>query len=153
MDIKTYLNKAARYCARYETCAFDLQKKLYQWKVPEQFHDQIIEYLINNKFIDHERYTQSFVHDKFLLNNWGKRKIAHQLRQKHIPEDLITKALEQIDEHQYRQVLKKILLRKKETIKAGDTLSIKQKLITFAAGRGFEPEIIYPVVDELLNDE
>ncbi len=153
MDIKTYLNKAAQYCARYETCIFDLRQKLFKWKVPQEFHDQIIDYLLKNEFINEKRYAHSFVHDKFFLNGWGKRKIIYLLEQKHIPHQFISKALEQIDDQSYKDTLKKILLRKKTTIKSNDTLSLRQKLITFATGRGYEPEIVYLVVDELLKSE
>ncbi len=92
MDIKPYLNKAAAYCARYETCVSDLKKKLYKWKIPEQLHEQIIEYLIENGFIDQRRYARSFAHDRFYLNGWGRRKIYFQLRQKDIDEQDIFQA-------------------------------------------------------------
>ncbi len=151
MDIKPYLNKAARYCARYETCTHDLRQKLYKWQVPEQFHTQIIDYLTDQGFIDDQRYAQSFVHDKFYLNGWGKRKIEYHLRQKNIPSDIISLALEEIDIEEYKNTLRKLLIRKKDTIKTTDPFALKQKLITFAANRGFEPDIIYTIVDELLK--
>jgi len=151
MDIKPFLDKAARFCARYETCIFDLRNKLHKWHVPEELHDQIIEYLVENKFIDERRYAQSFVHDKFYLNHWGKRRIYYALIQKQIPEKAINLALEQIDTQDYISTLKNLLTKKAQTIKTDDSLILKQKLINYAVGRGYEPEVIYAIVNELLN--
>ena len=41
--------------------------------------DSITDRLVDENFINEQRYTQAFVHDKFSLNRWGKNKIAATL--------------------------------------------------------------------------
>ena len=153
MEIKKFLNKAAKYCARYETCIWDMKIKLKKWQIPEHFHNQIIDYLVKNKFIDEKRYVQSFVHDKFYINHWGKRKIYHYLKQKNLDDNYIILSLEQIDQGDYINTLKKIIINKKKQLSKEKTQIIKQKLLNFAINRGFEPELVHSIVDKIIKSD
>ncbi|MEA3505179.1 MAG: RecX family transcriptional regulator, partial [Bacteroidota bacterium] len=68
--------KAAYYCAQQEHCIFDVRKKLFQWGVETSYHDEIIEYLLEDNFINETRYANSFCIGKFHQNKWGRKKIS-----------------------------------------------------------------------------
>ena len=71
-----------RYCSKAEHCIDDVRQKLWTWKVPTEEHDDIINTLIDNNFINEQRYAEAFVKDKFRFNHWGRIKISLMLRAK-----------------------------------------------------------------------
>ena len=76
-------------------------------------------------------------------------KISQGLMQKRIPDSLIHHALSTIDEEEYRDTLSKALLKKKELLNIEDGFKLKQKLLAFATSRGFEPDLIWDVLNEM----
>ena len=69
------LHRAAALCSAGEQCIFDIREKLLRWGIAPNDSKEIIEKLIQGKFIDEERYCKSFVNDNFRFNKWGKVKI------------------------------------------------------------------------------
>jgi regulatory protein len=72
-----------------------------------------------------------------------------ELKLKNIPEILIEKGVKEIDEQEYIQVLKNMILKKKREIKPGKSFIIREKIINFATGKGYEMQIILDVLKEL----
>ncbi len=142
------LNKAMYLCSKAEKCKFDIRKKLYDWKVNPYEHDKIINQLEEQKFIDEERYVKYYVRDKFEFNKWGKIKIRTMLFQKNIPENLINNALSELSEKKYIETLEYLLKQKRKSIINEDKFKQKQKLIRFAASRGFEPDLILKILEK-----
>ena len=151
MDAKKALSRAAAYCSRQERCVYDVERKLEAWEVePEEF-GAIIERLIKEKFIDEERYSGFFARDKFRFNGWGKVKIRWALKHKNIADPVIGKALDGIDDEEYAQKLKGLLKNKFRQIKGKkDGYETKAALIRFAQSKGYEPELIYSVIEEIV---
>ncbi|WP_455498961.1 regulatory protein RecX [Coprobacter sp.] len=136
------LHKAAAYCSSSEQCRYDITEKLRRWGVENEDVLKIIEHLVQQNFIDEARYSKGFVNDKFRFNKWGRIKIIHALRQKKIPENLISEAINTIDKDQYVKTLREILETKCKGMKATDNYDMQAKLFRFAVSRGFEPDII-----------
>lgn len=134
-------------CSKGEKCKSDIRKKLYDWKAkPEEF-DRIIGELVKQQFIDEERYTNYYVKDKFRFNKWGRIKIKAMLFQKQIPENLILEALGKIKEEDYIEMLINVIKDKQKNIRETDTYKKKVRLLQFASGRGFEPNLILKVLE------
>jgi regulatory protein len=138
------IEKARRYCLRGEKCKQDVLQKLFQWKIPESFHSDIIEQLINERFIDETRFAQSFVHDKYLISKWGKKKIYYALKNKQVNDVTIRDALDNIDEERYLKNLEDIAQGKIKVLKRkNDSEYIQRnKLMAFLLQRGFEMDEI-----------
>ena len=145
------LVKAQNMCAYQEKCEYDIRKKLYDWKAKPEDFDDIINQLIQDKFIDEQRYAISFVKEKFRFNKWGKIKIEYTLKQKNIPSKLINKALNEINEIDYNSVLEKELLKKLISIKDTDEYTIKSKLSRFAISKGFENGKVFDMISAILE--
>ena len=143
--------KAQNICAQQEKCESDIRKKLYDWKANPIDFDEIIKNLINDKFIDEQRYAISFAKEKFRFNKWGKIKIEFALRQKKISSNYILNALSEIDESEYDSVLENELTKKLKTIKDTDEYTIKSKLSRFAISKGFENGKVFDMVSTILN--
>jgi len=136
------LRRMAAYCSRAERCSWDLRRKMEEWEIPAEQQNQIIQQLQKEKFLDEERYCKAFVNDKTKYNRWGINKIRFELRKKKLPEPLIREALKNIDPEENRERLRLLIEQKKKSVKGKNEWEIRQKLMRFAASRGFSQEDI-----------
>ena len=143
------LNKAATYASRYEHCESEVREKLLAWGGSNEEVNEIIAYLIKERYIDNQRYANSYTKDKFRFNHWGKYKISMMLRSKDIDSDTIEEALSQIEEEEYLEKLQQILHDKLRSLKYSSEYEKKGKLFKFAQSRGFESSAISKVIDSL----
>jgi regulatory protein len=146
------LKKAQYICSRQEKCRADIQKKLFEWKVEPKDQLWILEQLEKERFIDETRYCGFFVRDKFRLNKWGKTKIEFELKAKLIPDQIIREALKTIDETEYQETCRLLLIQKSKTLKGLEPSLITEKLIRFGYSRGFEADLIYKLAGILITD-
>lgn len=129
------------YCSRSEHCVLDVLNKLYAAGLGEEESDEIVQCLVEQGYIDEQRYANAFVNDKFRFNKWGKLKITHALRQKKIPTVVIQIALDTLDEDAYSHVLLQLIEAKKKTVK-GTAAQQKAAVMRFAVSRGFELDLV-----------
>lgn len=144
-------NRVASQCVLREYCRADWYRKLLTAGLTQQQVEKVLDRLEDEKFIDEERYCRSFVHDKLYYDRWGRIKISYSLRQKAIANEHIEAAMSTINEEEYLEILKEIIRQKSRSIKAENDYERRQKLARFAAGRGFEPGLIFKTLD--LDDE
>ncbi len=143
------LDKMARYCAYQERCVKDVREKLKTFDIAQEAKDEILDYLLDNRFVNDERYAKSFVRGKVNQSGWGLNKIRFHLLQKGIDKDIIDEALGQTDDETYRQRLIDILKAKAKTVKAGTDFEKKRKLAAYAMQKGFEGSLVWEVVKSL----
>lgn len=146
------LHKAAAYCSAAERCISDVQKKVDAAGLSSEASDRIIARLLKERFIDEARYTRFFVNDKLRFNKWGKIKISYELYRKNIPSTIREEALAAIDEEEYRSTLLDLLKAKRKSTKGKDERDLFNKLLRFAAGRGFESGIAISCLRQLFKD-
>ena len=146
-DYKSALQRAADLCSSQEQCTNHIRGKLREWNISEQDSEKIIWKLQDEKFLDDQRFAGFYVKDKFKINGWGKIKITYMLRQKRISEEAIVRALEQIDEEAYFQACIEMIKNKSASLKEKNHFTRKGKLFRFAAGRGFESDLIHRVLN------
>jgi len=136
------LEKAKRYCAIQERAASDVRKKLYEWKAKPDKMDKIISILFKENFINEERYARVFVRGKFRIKKWGRIKIKAELRSRRITDNIIGKALEEIDEDEYLQTLEEIINKKRLTLSEPESYTGRGKLLNYAVSKGYEKHLI-----------
>lgn len=105
--------KVSALCSLSEHCLSEISDKMDKWAVAKDVQSRILKKLVEEKYIDEERYCKSFVHDKFAYNKWGKIKITKELLFKKISLQCIENQLSKIDETEYLEVLKYLLQAKK----------------------------------------
>ena len=142
------LDKMAKYCAYQERCVKDVTEKLKTFDISPKDKEEILNYLLDNRFVDNERFTKAFVRGKINQSGWGLNKIRFHLIQKGIDKDLIDKALSQSDEEVYRQRLVEVLKTKAKTVKAENDFERNRKLAAYAMQRGFEAGLVWEVLKE-----
>jgi len=138
----------AKYCAYQERCVKDVKDKLKTYDIAEKEKNIILEYLLDNRFVNDERFAKSFVRGKVNQSGWGVNKIRFHLIQKGIDKDIIEEALGQTDEETYRQRLIEILKAKAKTVKEASDYEKKRKLAAYAMQKGFEGSLIWEVLKE-----
>lgn len=146
-------NKAEAYCSSVERCVSDVTSKLEQWGVAPEVIERVIGHLLKEKYIDPKRYCSAFVRDKYRFNQWGRVKIAQTLRMKGLPAGDIDNGMQEIDEHEYMEILSRLIAQKRKSVKAKTEYERNGKLIRFAIGRGFEMEAILRCVKQVDGDE
>lgn len=141
LTVSQAMNRAAALCARSEQAPADIKEKLMKWGLNASDASQVTRQLTEGGFLDERRFARAFVKDRFSFNGWGRIKIAHQLRLKHIQTDIINEAMTVIDEEQYRQRLNELLTAKWRTVKEREPRAAWAAMMRFAASRGFEVPI------------
>lgn len=142
------LDKMAKYCAYQERCVKDVTEKLKTFELPQKEKDEILDYLIDNRFVDNKRFAQAFVKGKINQSGWGLNKIRFHLMQKGIFKEIIDEALQTYDEEAYRQRLIDVLKIKAKTVKAENDFEKNRKLAAYAMQKGFEANLVWEVIKE-----
>ncbi len=152
LSLEQGLYKAAAYCSRSEHCSHEVREKLFAWDVTPEAHDPIIDRLISEKFLDDARFGRSYINDKYKYSRWGRIKIQHHLRAKGLHSQQIGELLsEVIDPTLYDDNLRQIIAEKHRTTRANSPYELKGKLVRFACSRGYEPDCVYRIIDEILQ--
>jgi len=141
MDSKV-LNQLARYCAYQERCTSEIKQKMKDLLVAETDQALYLSWLSENNYLNEARFVEIFVRSKFNQKNWGRNKIMFELKKRGIPESMLINAWEDLDETEYIEKLKKIILKKKVEIKTGTNQQKYQKCYAFALSKGYESSLI-----------
>lgn len=142
------LQKIKHYCAYQERCHKEVKEKLYELGMHRKDVDELISTLIEENYLNEERFAIQYAGGKFRMNNWGKIKIKYALKQKQVSEYCIKKALGQIDNDAYMKTLEKLVTEKKRTLK-GETnkFVIFRKIQDYLLQKGFEPDLIKEAIE------
>ncbi len=135
--------KIARYCAFQDRCEYEVRTKLRDFGLNEEEIEELIDFLIDEKYLDEDRFTHAYVQGKFNLKKWGKVKIKAHLRSKNVSESLIQKHLIKLPEDLYRQTITLLIQKKTSELKDENPLKRKQKVIAYLQQKGFEMELIF----------
>ena len=137
------LPKLKKYCAYQERCHQEVLEKLYSYGVFRDDAQEIISQLIEENYLNEERFALHYASGKFRIKQWGKVKIKYQLKQKNVSEYCIKKALLSIDKTQYKKLLYKLADMKLAALKSEKNIFIKKrKLQDHLVQRGFENDLI-----------
>lgn len=143
------LEKLKKYCAYQDRCHQEVRMKLISLQVYGDEQEDIIIELINEGFLNEERFAKSYARGKFKMKKWGRNRIKMELQRREISDYCIRKGLEEIEEEEYHIVLKNILKKRLQgKSHLGETLA-KDNAIKFAASKGFEQPLIYSILAEM----
>ena len=133
------LQSLMRMCARSERSSGDALRLMKRWGVADDAARKVLSKLQADRFIDDARYAEAFVRDKLNLSGWGVYKIKSALRTKGVSKDIIDEVIApMIEATDMKERLEDIMKRKLRTLKYSSAYDAKNKLIRFAASRGYE---------------
>jgi len=142
------LQKLKHYCGYQERSHSEVKEKLYSLGVWKKDHDEIIAALIEENYLNEERFALAFARGKFRMKQWGRVKIKYELKQRQVSEYSIKKALKQIDEEEYMTSLKKLAEDRYASLKGEQYLVRKKKTIDYLMQKGYEPGLIQIAMNE-----
>ncbi|ASF42388.1 regulatory protein RecX [Capnocytophaga endodontalis] len=154
---KTYTVQEAKerleaYCAYQERCHREVVTKLRTMGMIPLAIDDIVVHLIQNDFLNEERFAKSFARGKFRIKKWGRVRIEQELKTRGLSDYNIEVGLEEIDEEEYIDTFEIVAEKKQATIREKNPYKAKAKLANFLLYRGFEPDLVYEKVDELYDE-
>ena len=141
------LIKMQSWCAYQERCQQETRNKLYELGLWPEAVENIIVKLIEDNFINEERFAIQFAKGKFNIKKWGRIKIKQELKQKRVSDYCLKKALQQIDEEEYIAALTKVIAIKKRLITEKNPVKLKFKLAAFAISKGYERDLVFDVLN------
>jgi len=142
------LQRIRQYCAFQERCNQDVTAKLRSWHLAPQKIKTILINLTHEGFISESRFAKAFVRGKFKNNQWGRYKIRYELMARSIPENIIGEAMKEIGEEEYLDALRTLILKKIKE-RGLNTLNLRNKILNFATGKGYEPDLILKTLNNL----
>ena len=131
------LSRAMALCAKSEHCEGEIQEKLRAWGATEADQASIMATLVEERYIDDERFSRAYIHDKLEYNHWGRKKIEQMLWAKGVDKAVFSPLLDAVDEEQWLSHLRPLIQQKRRSVKAANDYELTQKLLRFALGRGF----------------
>jgi regulatory protein len=141
------LERSKKYCAYQERSQQEVRHKLLQLGQYGNDLENIIVKLIEEGFLNEERYAMAFARGKYKMKSWGRNKIIQQLKSKGISEYCINKAMQQISKDDYKLTLLKTFKKKAATLKNLNSFAHKQKLSSFLIRKGYEPEMVWEAIN------
>jgi regulatory protein len=148
------LQKARHYCGYQERSHSEVKEKLYSFGLRKTAVETVMSDLIEQNYLNEERYAIQFAGGKFRMKQWGRVKIKHELKQKKVSEYCIKAALKEIDEETYLKTLKKLSEEKWKTQKAEKNLFVKlRKTQDYLMQKGFEYELVKNMLQELQGEK
>lgn len=141
--------KVKHYCGYSERCHSEVKEKLYHYGLNTREVDEIIAHLIEEGYLDEERFAVQFAGGHFRLKQWGRVKIIHALRGKGISDYCIKKGLKEIDEDAYAALLEKLARQKWNTTRGQLPASRWAKTRQFLLQRGFEGNLVVEMLRKM----
>ena len=134
------------YCSYQERTHQEVAEKLKKMGMIPQAIEKITISLLQNDFLNEERFAKSFARGKFRIKKWGRIKIKQHLFQKGISKANINIGLSEINDEEYLQTLQELAKKKSILLKKDSVYKRKQKLIQYLYQKGFETTLIYEFV-------
>ena len=152
MDKKSYTfeeikQKLVNYCVYQDRCHAEVDQKMREFMLIPEAKEEILLYLLQENYLNEERFTRSYIRGKFYIKHWGRNKIRINLKQKQISEKLINACFDEIDEDDYVKTIKKSFEDYYSRLKEPKEYQRKSKTIKYLMGKGFEYEMILQIID------
>jgi regulatory protein len=147
------LMKIKHYCGYQERSHAEVKEKLYSFGLWKNDVETLISQLIEENYLNEERFAIHFAGGKFRMKQWGRVKIRYELKQKQVSEYCIRKALKEIDEKSYGETLQKLARQKLSALKSEKNIFIrKRKMQDFLLRKGFEMDLVNAIVKEFTSN-
>lgn len=128
----------------------EVRKNLQTHQVSEQIIASVLERLRNNGLVNDQSFAQNWVENRIEFRPRGKRALVMELRQHGLDDEAIDQAIENIDEEQlaYQAAVKQVW-----KLDTKDWQTFRQKLSNFLLRRGFNFDVINPVVHKVWEEK
>ncbi len=145
---KAYTLEEARrhmegFCAYRERCHQEVVAKLKSMGMIPEAIDAIVVHLIQEGFLNEERFAKAFTRGKLHQKGWGKIRLRRELKLREITDNLIRKTLEEIPPEDYIEIFNNLAEKRWAQLSGeGDPQRKLRKFSDYLLYRGWEFEKI-----------
>lgn len=143
------LKKLEHYCAYQERCHQEVNAKLKQLAVSVSYRDSIIVSLIENNYLNEERFARSFARGKHRIKFWGRNRIINELKARQISAPNIKCAMSEISDEEYFDTFEKLSIRLWDSIVEKNLLKKRKKYCDYLLRKGWESDLVYEKIASL----
>ena len=137
------LNRLKRYCAYQERCHEEVRTKILSMKVYGDTLELVMDALIQEDFLNEERFAIAYAGGKFRMKKWGRNKILRELKLRKISDYCIRKGMQEIPQDDYIKTLKQLIRQAKKTYAGYNTFEQNHKVSRLLIAKGYEPELVW----------
>lgn len=144
-------NKLEQYCAYQDRCHREVNSKLREMRMIPEAIDQIVTHLIQENYLNEERFSKSFARGKFRIKKWGKNRIINELKAKGITKYNIECALKEIDDKEYYNCFEELAQKRLAQLTLEkNKYKKRKKLADYLLYRGWPGDWVYEKTRELI---
>ena len=145
------LQKLMHFCAYRDRSQKEVEDKLDGMRMISEAKEKIIISLMQEGFLNEERFARNFVRGKFRMKKWGRKKIVMELKKREISNPIIKLGLSEIKETDYRKTLFELAEKKEGQLKETETFKKKKKLADHLLRKGYESSLVFDCVNEIIE--
>ncbi len=138
--------KMVNYCVYQDRCHYEVEQKMRDFTLIQEAKDEIMLYLMQENYLNEERFVRSYIRGKFYMKSWGRTKIKIHLKQKGISEKLISNCWNEIDEEDYENTIIKIYKDYFSKLSGLKEFQRKSKSIKYLLSKGFEYDYLIKIL-------
>ena len=146
-ELEKIVSKLQKYCAYQERSHKEVRTKLLKLKVYGDDLENIISQLVQDNFLNEERFARSFARGKFRIKSWGRLRIVNELKQRDISDYCIRKALSEIDDEEYLETLHRLAAQLMDAFDHLHPAEQYKKVSSRLLRKGFE----YPMIQSAIE--
>lgn len=145
-DLQEAREKIRAYCLYRERSHHEVEAKLSEYGIIPDVAQQLISELIEENYLNEERFARAFVRGKFKIKKWGRIRIRQALYPHQLSDYILKQAFTEIDEDLYEQFLHEAMEKKQRSIKDKNPFVRKRKLADYLISRGYEPDMVWDLI-------
>lgn len=109
--------------------------------------EEVIDKLINYKYLDDDRFTKAFIKDKLNFTNWGDYKIKNELKRLGVNEEIIYNNISNVDDNIYYERINKIIDKDISINKKYSGIKLKNKIYNHLLTLGYSKEKVISIIN------
>lgn len=144
--------KIYNYCAYQERTHLEVKNRLYTFGLHTNDVDELLAHLIEEGYLNEERFAKAFAGGKFRLKKWGRLKIINELESRGLTTNCIRSGMKEIEEPDYEKTLQTLLIKKANLLDDADSFVRRDRLARFGIQKGFESELVWKIVKTIIAE-
>lgn len=142
-------NKALNYLSFQARTEDELRRYLTVKGFPKELVEQVLVWTREYRMIDDRDFTSCWIENRRQLKPMGKRRMAFELKNKGVAEDIVQSQLDQVTEEEEVQVA--LALARSRLQRATRPIT-RERLMSWLMRKGFTLDTCYKVVNTLKNE-
>ena len=150
LDKEQAFQKLKHYCGYQERSHQEAREKLYGFGLYKQEVEEILSRLIEEDYLNEERFAIAYAGGKFRMKGWGKNKIVQSLKEKRVSDYCIKKAMQEINVDNYQATIDKLASAKWKSLRSEPNIFIRmRKAQDYLLHKGFESNLVGNAIQKL----